>query len=109
MTESCTFDSARARKTHAFVLQRISRAGQNHIAEELGVSASTVSRLIGETSKPVSDLELACKVLVAAGLKVVPASMQCFPPAKVAIFMELARDHLNYLQRPEQLAIEDDE
>jgi len=105
MEEVSAFDAERARKTLAFCMQRISREGQNAIAERLGTSASTVSRFVSDAD----GLERACKVLVAAGLKVVPNTMQCFPPAKVAIFMELARDHLNYLQRPEQLAFEDDE
>ena len=105
MNESCAFDAERARKTLAFCMQRISREGQSSIAERLGTSPSTVSLFVSDTD----GLERACKVLVAAGLKVVPATMQCFPPDKVAIFMTLARDHLNYLQRPEQLAFEDDE
>jgi len=105
MDESCSFDAERARKTLALCMQRISREGQSSIAERLGTSPSTVSRFVSDTD----GLERACKVLVAAGLKVVPATMQCFPPDKVAIFMTLARDHLNYLQRPEQLAFEDDE
>jgi len=98
-------DAERARKTVAFCLQRISREGQNTIAERVGTSPSTISRFISDTD----GLERACKVLIAAGLKIVPDTMQCFPPSKVAILMELARDHLNYLQRPEQLAFEEDE
>lgn len=103
--ESSTAPIERARKAQALALQRIARVGQNTIADEIGVSAATVSRFISDAD----GLERACKVLAAAGLKVVPATMQCFPPEKVAIFMTLARDHLNYLQRPEQLAFEDDE
>lgn len=38
-----------------------------------------------------------------AGLKLVPIEMQCFSPRKVAILMELARDHLNQLETVEQL------
>lgn len=86
-------------------LQRISRTGQNVIAEQLGISGATVSRCVSD----VDGLSRVCQILAAAGLKVVPITMQCFPPAKVAIFMSLARDHLNYLQKPEQLAFEDDE
>jgi len=105
MAESSPAAPERARKLHALALQRIARVGQNRIAEEIGVSAATVSRFVSEPD----NLERACKVLAAAGLKIVPITMQCFPPEKVAIFMTLARDHLNYLQRPEQLAFEDDE
>lgn len=105
MDTSSTLDAEKARKTLAFCMQRISREGQSAIAERLGTSPSTVSRFVSDSD----GLERACKVLMAAGLKIVPDTMQCFPPSKVAILMELARDHLNYLQRPEQLAFEDDE
>ena len=90
----------RARKFVSLAMQRISAVGQNKIADEIGVSAPTVSRWVSD------DLERACQILVAAGLKVVPAEMQCFPPRKVAIFMELARDHLNALETVEQLSWE---
>ncbi|HWK72201.1 MAG TPA: hypothetical protein VNS29_15310 [Burkholderiaceae bacterium] len=105
MNESSPAAGERARKAHTLALQRISRIGQATVAQEVGVSPATVSRFVSEPD----GLERACKVLAAVGLKVVPVTMQCFPPEKVAIFMTLARDHLNYLQRPEQLAFEDDE
>lgn len=87
----------RSRKAHSLVLQRLLSIGQAEIAKRIDTSESTVSRHVNE------HLERACQVLAAAGLKVVPADMQCFPPRKVAILMELARDHLNQLETPEQL------
>ena len=87
----------RSRKAHSLVLQRLSSIGQAEVARQLETSESTVSRHVSE------HLERACQILSAAGLKVVPADMQCFPPRKVAILMELARDHLNQLESPEQL------
>lgn len=95
----------RARKAHSLALQRIARIGQNTIAEQIGVSPATVSRFVSEPE----DLERACKIIVAAGLKIVPASMQCFPPEKVQILLDLARDHLNQLRHSDQLVFEDDE
>ncbi|KVD81906.1 hypothetical protein WS62_23405 [Burkholderia sp. ABCPW 14] len=91
----------RARKFMSIAMQRISAIGQNTIATEIGVSPPTISRFVSD------DLERACQVLAAAGLKLVPAEMQCFPPRKVAILMELARDHLNQLENVEQLTWED--
>ncbi|WP_321914802.1 CII family transcriptional regulator [Paraburkholderia sp. J11-2] len=97
MTAVSATVAERSRKAQSLALQRISATGQNTIADEIGLSAATVSRWVGE------DLERACQVLSAAGLKLVPAEMQCFPPRKVAILMELARDHLNQLETVEQL------
>lgn len=91
----------RARKSHSLALQRISAVGQNNIATEIGVSPPTVSRFVSE------DLERACQVLSAAGLKVVPIEMQCFPPRKVEMLLELARDHLQQLQSVDQLSWEE--
>jgi hypothetical protein len=49
------------------------------------------------------DMFRALQILAAAGLKVVPADMQCFPPRKVQLLLELARDHLHQLENVEQL------
>ena len=97
MTTVSSEVAERTRKAHSLVLQRLLSVGQVKIAERIGTSESTVSRHVNE------HLERACQILAAAGLKVVPAEMQCFPPRKVAILMELARDHLNQLETPEQL------
>lgn len=98
MTSLSAASTERARKFAALALQRISTIGQNKVADEIGVSAPTVSRWVSD------DLERACLILAALGLKVVPGDMQCFPPRKVAILMELARDHLNQLENVEQLS-----
>lgn len=91
----------KARKYRSLVLQTIARVGQEPIGSAIGVSGSTVSRFTGE--KEEEGMLRALSILAAAGLKVVPADMQCFPPRKVAILMELARDHLNQLETPDQL------
>jgi hypothetical protein len=87
----------RSRKAHSLALQRLASVGQAEVARVLDTSESTVSRHVND------HLERACQILAAAGLKVVPKEMQCFPPRKVAILMELARDHLNQLETPDQL------
>lgn len=90
----------RSRKYLSLALQRISSIGQIHVAEQLGTSEATVSRCVND------NLERVCQVLAAAGLKVVPAEMKCYEPRKIAILMELARDHLNQLETVEQLSFD---
>lgn len=87
-----------ARKNLSVALREIARTGQNRIADEIGVSAPTVSRFCSE-----GDLERACKVLAAAGIKCVPIEYQCFPKNTVAAFMQLARERMNDLQNVDQL------
>lgn len=105
MAESSPAIDAIARKSHGAALRGLQRTGQNVVAESLGISASTVSRFCSEHD----GLERAIKILAAAGLKVVPTSYQCFEPRKVAILMELARDHLNTLQHVDQLGLIDED
>jgi len=87
----------RSRKAHSLALQRLASVGQAEVARALETSESTISRAVN------AELERMCSILAAVGLKVVPQEMQCFPPRKVAILMELARDHLNQLETPDQL------
>lgn len=90
----------RSRKSHTLALQRLASAGQNTVAEQLQTSEATVSRFVS------AELERACQVLAALGLKVVPLEMKCYEPRKIAILMELARDHLNQLDTVEQLSFD---
>jgi hypothetical protein len=100
MTPVSATVAERSRKFHSLVLQRVSSVGQIHIAEQLGVSEATVSRAINE------QLERACQVLASVGLKVVPVEMKCYEPRKIAILLELARDHLAQLDNVEQLSFD---
>ena len=93
-------DAERARKNLTLVLQSSASLGQKGIAEKLGTSEATISRLIS------GDLERVCQVLAVLGLKVVPIEMQCYPPEKIRILLSLARDHLNQLETPEQLSFD---
>ncbi len=56
-----------------------------------------MSRLLSE------HLDRFSAVLAHAGLKVVPAEMQCFAPDKVQALLTLARDRLAAIERPDQL------
>lgn len=98
MEQSSVPKTERARKYVSLAMQHISAIGQNTVASEIGVSPPTVSRFVSE------DLERACQVFAAIGLKLVPVDMQCFPPRKVEILLELARDHLKQLETVEQLS-----
>lgn len=91
----------RARKIACVVLRSVQRdATQAAIAAAMGSSESTVSRLLSD------HLDKLALVLAHAGLKVVPAEMQCFAPEKVGALLTLARDHLAAIERPEQLTWE---
>lgn len=83
----------------ALAMQRAARVGQNDVGLAVGLDGSTVSRFMSDEK----DMTRALSILAALGLKVVPAEMQCFPPRKVQLLLELARDHLAQLENVEQL------
>lgn len=90
----------RSRKAHALVLQRVSSVGQMTVAEQIGLSAPTVSRFIND------DMERACQVLIALGLKVVPVEMKCYPKDQIEAIFTLARASMNRVDDVEQLSFE---
>lgn len=92
----------RSRKLESVVLKRLERVGQATVGKAIGISESSVSLFV---SKP-EQLKRFCRVLAAAGLKIVPRDAQCFSPRKVQILMELARDHLNQLESVEQIGVD---
>jgi uncharacterized protein (UPF0261 family) len=91
--------NTKARTFMSLAMQRAARVGQNDVANAIGVDGSTVSRFMSDEK----DMARALAILAALGLKVVPAEMQCFPPRKVQLLLELARDHLTQLENVEQL------
>lgn len=105
MAESSATADAIARKSLALAMKRLALTGQNVVAEQLGVSASTVSRYVSDSD----GLERAIRILAAVGVKAVPATAQCFSPRKVAILLDLARDHLDQMQSVDQIERMDDE
>jgi transcriptional regulator with XRE-family HTH domain len=96
-------DAGRARKNGAAVLHAFGRVGQVAVAEALGISESTVSRLKN------SELEQWASLLAALGLKVVPVEMRCFNPEKIGAILTLAKDNLANITGPEGLTWEDPE
>lgn len=91
----------RARKFVSVALQRISAKGQNAIADEIGVSASTMSRFVSD------DLERACQVLAAAGLKVVDSSRVCVDPHMYEAMHRIATKAMSDAEIAQKLVWED--
>lgn len=70
-----------SRKTERLLLQTLAERSQVKVAELLGVSESTVSRL---------DKSSIAAFIAACGLKVVKAEMQCFDPEYIKSLKTLA-------------------
>lgn len=85
MAESCSLDPVLARKCASNILQRLASVGQKPVADALGTSEATVSRMKGEPLETFSGL------LSVLGLKVVPASNRCYSPEHI--------QHLEYFAR----------
>lgn len=96
-------DPERSRKILALIFQRLSSAGQARVAEAVGVSESTISKM------KAGDLELVSRILSYCGLKVVPVEMRCFNPEKIGAILTLAKDNLANISGPEALTWEDPE
>jgi len=90
MTETA---EERARKIVSTVLKATQReATQAGIASALGVSESTISRLLTD------HLEKFAMTLACAGLRVVNSDMRCFPPDYVDALLLMAKQHLSTVQ-----------
>lgn len=93
---------ARSRKNQTLVLQRLASVGQAPIAQGLGVSEATISRWKSEQS------EQTAKMLALLGLKVVPATMQCYEPKQIGAILALAKARLAQIETPSELEWEGD-
>lgn len=85
MTEACAANPPAARKMLALIFQRLTSAGGSHVAEALGVSEATISRMKNEQADPFTAF------LAVLKLKVVPAEHQCYPAEYI--------EHLRYFAR----------
>ena len=90
----------KSRRYHSLVLQRVTNIGQGYVAEQIGLSVPTVSRFFAD------DLERACQVLAALGLKVVPGDMKCYPAEEIEAIFTLARTSMNKMGSVEKLSFE---
>lgn len=86
MSELSSTPSEKARKAFASVLQSMQEVGtQRNVAQVLGVSEATVSRI--KTEK----LEDAITLLYHLGFKVVGGEMKCYPEDYVQALHTMAR------------------
>lgn len=93
---------SRARKIVSTVLKATQReATQSAIAAAIGVSESTISRLLSD------HLEKFALTLAHAGLRVVSSDARCFDPAYIDAVLTLARQHMSSLQSVRSLEWED--
>ena len=90
----------RSRKFATLALQKVQSVGQNQLAQQLQTSESTVSRFVS------GDLEKACAVFAALGLKVVPCEMKCYPEDYIGAIFTLAKINMNQVASAEQLSFE---
>lgn len=89
---------ARARKIASTILKATQRdATQAAIAAEMGVSESTLSRLMSEHLDKFSQL------LAHAGLRVVSSELRCFPPDYVDALLLMAKHHLRTVETVQTL------
>jgi hypothetical protein len=86
-----------ARKIVQSIFHRLASVGQVAVAEAIGVSESTVSRM-------KEDVPRFAGMLSKLGLKVVPAEMKCYDEKTLASILQLAQQRMAQLQSPSQLA-----
>lgn len=92
-TEDDDGPQVRARKIASAILKATQRdATQAAIAASMGVSESTLSRMLSEQLDKFSQL------LAHAGLRVVSQDMRCFPADYVDALLLMAKQHLNTVQ-----------
>lgn len=93
-------DPDRTRRMESLVVQAFARKGHQVIADEIGTSEATVSRLKNE------HLGHFVRALRAVGLKIVPDTMRCYPEPQIEAIFQLARAHMSQMQTSRALAPE---
>ncbi|WP_320533642.1 hypothetical protein [Robbsia andropogonis] len=99
MSTSSPSTDARARKNESIFRNAIAQVGQNRIAQEIGVSPTTLSRYCSEEDA----LERACKIMAAAGVKCVPIAYECYPRQDIEAIFTLAQRSLRGMSSVDQL------
>jgi len=92
--------SEMARKIEATILHKLASVGQAAVAERLQVSESKVSRFKGD------DLRELAIMLDVLGLKVVPQHVRCYDEATLAAMLTLAKQRMEQIEQPQELAWE---
>lgn len=88
----------RARKNLQSILQALATVGQASVAEAIGVSESTVSRMKD------GELERLAQLLAALGLKVVPEAVKCYEPAFIESIFQLAKQRMAQVESASELS-----
>ncbi len=86
-----------ARKGQSLVFQRLSSVGQGRVAEALGVSEPTVSRIKND------DLPQVLLMLGTVGVKCVPEEARCYAPDTIEPLLALAKQRMAQLENISQL------
>lgn len=98
MTEFSISPLEKARKALAPVLQVLKNDGkQGQIATAMGVSDSTMSRLVND------HMEAVIAILYHAGFKVVSQEMRCYPAPDVEAWFSAYKRHVEHAQTAAQL------
>jgi hypothetical protein len=84
----------RSRKNASAILRAFAAAGQNKVADLSGVSETLISRW---------NVDQVAAVLAAAGVKVVPDGMKCFPSKDVEAWYGAYRREVMRAETAEQL------
>lgn len=88
--------SARARNTHAAVLQRLGVVTNSTLAEDLGQDGPWLSKFKNDKkNNGLTDLETVCVLLDKLGLKVIPESYECYDKQLIDSIFILARMSMN--------------
>lgn len=90
----------RSRAYESLILQRVAKVKQTSIAEFMGTSEATVSRLI-------KDLDKICDFLASVEVKAVPLELKCFRVEDIEPYIQLAKRHTEGVESAEQLVWED--
>lgn len=98
MSEFLPTPAEKARKALATVLQVLKSNGkQGQVATSLGVSDSTMSRLVND------HMEQVIAALYHSGYKVVPQEMACYPSAQVEAWFGVYKNSVSRAETAAQL------
>lgn len=98
MSEFCISPLEKSRKAVSAVLQVMKNNGkQGHVAASLGMSDSTMSRLVND------HMEQLVSVLYHSGFKVVSQDMRCYPAADVEAWYAAYRRSVQQAETAAQL------
>lgn len=93
-------DAEIARKINSEFFQRLSEEGQKPVAEVIGVSEATISRVKQHSEDTI-------KALRVLGYKVVSREYKCYRPEVIQPYIDLAKQHMAQIESADQLEWEE--